>query len=396
MQFVRKNPDNVLFVEEETPAKKDHSRLFRRLAVVGVLLVVVIAALLILGSQGLLSAERIALKSFDAGKKKLDENLPFSLNGIKVSSVDAMGDCFCVLDELEYTIYSPEGNELCAFKHNMSSPVSVTSSRRALLYERGNYTFAVWTRKGELFRKTEKNAIITADMNARNEIITVTTDERALGVVTVYDKNGDEKLCWRSADRYVADAVLSPDGKRFAVLLLTVKNGETNTDVCFFDVGKTEPSATVSFEKETLFDLRVLDDDRFVAVGTESAVFFDGGRQTGVYRYTDELAFFTVADGEAALLFSPAAGETTLHGVTLDEKAAVTATFETADVSFFSATESGDLLLCGGAPTRLRRNGDTFKKEEVKLPPEAGETLRLTKVGGRLFALTVNGLFLAE
>ena len=408
MQFVKKNPpkeetDNLLFLEKDKKAvtktekeKKDRKRLIRRLSVIAALVAVLLCALVILGAKGWLSAERISLKMSDAQKgRTLDENLPLSMNGLKVTSLDGMEYCFGLLDDLEYTIYSPEANELYAYKHNMSSPVSVTNERRVLLYERGNRQLTVLTRKGILFEKTTEDPVVTADMNEKDQIIAVTRGERYLGQVRVYDKNGDEMLTWNSSDRYVVDAALSPDGKCFAALLLRVENGETSTDVCFFKTGRDEPFASASFDGKALFDLRALTDDVFAAVGTNETVLFENGKQTGVYSYgSRELSFFTVCAKEPALLFAPLPGETGCRGVTLGTRAEETASFTVKGADYFAGTQGGDLLLCeGGTAYRLKRDGKTYQSEKVKVSAETGSVLRLTEKDGRSLLLSLNGVF---
>ena len=365
-----------------------------RLAVIFLLVFIVTVSLFVAGYTGWLSAERIALKFIDAGKDKTaSDNLPMEMNGLKVFSVDDIGYCFGVLDELKYSIYSPECNLIYSFSHNMSSPVTVSSERRVLMYESGNYRLLVFSRKGEEFSKIMDNEVITADMNVKNQVAVATLNDRYLGQVTVFDSSGNEVLTWYSADSYVTDVALSEDGKRFAVTLLRVENGEEISRVCIFEIGETEPSADFSFEGETVFEVRRLGESGFLTVGTSSAAFFNGASEmTGKYQYGGEsLTHFTVAGSDAFFVFDPEDGTGNLTAVTVnpsgDEKARTV--LETAE--YVCGAEDGRVYVCAGGAVTGYEAGESgeYRKFEVKTD---GQTIRVLPKGEKMLILSIGGI----
>lgn len=399
----RESGDNVVFMEDGKAAS-GHS--FRdavkslsphKLAALGLLAVVILLIIAVAGASGWLSAERIALKFTDMGKgRTAAENLPLEMNGLKVSEVDDIGYCFGVLDELKYTVYSPECNQLYSFTHNMSEPVTVSSEKRVIMYERGNYKIVAFSRKGELFTKTMENAVITADMNEKNEIAVATVSDRYLGQVTLLDSSGNERLTWYSADNYITDVCLSADGKQFAVSLLRVENGDEISRVCIFNVGETQAAADHAFDGETVFDIR-RQGDGFLAVGTSSAAFFGADAEmTGQYSYDGlTLSRFTVAEGNAVLVFDPRDGSGELSVEIIDPKGEKAGAVSLDGADYICGSDDGSIFVCnGGAVTKYApTKEDGYSKISLKT---GGEVIKVLPKGEKLLILSIDGIDLTD
>lgn len=393
--------DNVVFVSNENGEIKRkklspaQTALIKKITVIGLLAVIVISALSIAGTTGWLSYERISLKFTDMFKgKSLEENTPIELNGLKVSDIDDIGYCFGVLDEFKYYVYSPECNLLYSFNHNMSAPITESSSKRVLMYERSNFKLKVFSRKGEVYEKNLENEIITADINEKNQVIVACAGERYLGEVKIFDSNGAEKLTWYSADNYITDAALSDDGKYFAVSLLRVENGETVSKIQVFKVGSAESITEQVFNGETFFDVRTINDG-FVYVGMTKTAFVNGnGEITATYGYeAATLSYFTVSESSVTLIFEPEA-DGKFSGVNIDSSAKTNYTFKEASVDGITAGKGTDIYVCrNGKVFKLSYNGEKMTRTEVGTD---GEAIKVLPKDEKLVILSISGINISE
>lgn len=390
--------DGTAAIPSERERKKRRGRI-RSLAVLGALMLVVISALCVTAAAGWLSAERISLYFYDSSKgKTAEENLPLVMNGLKVSHMDNIGYCFGVLDDRKYTIYSPACNLLYTYTHNMSSPVTVTSERRVLLYERGNYTATVFNRKGVLWSKTMEKEIISADMNKKNRVILATGSERYLSEVVLLNKEGEEIQTWYSSERYAVDVAVSPDGNSFAVALIRVVNGDEQAMVSLFRTGETGPREEYEFNGETIYDLRYLSDGTLMAVGTSTCAFFnDEMEMTGTYPYgTQSLSFFTNTKEHAVLFFAPEAGETTGTVLRLNTLAEEVEKARAEEAEFLTVDPNGRIYLCERDAVRTIEWVDgACQMATVPMGEEIGEVIQLLPTGDKTLILSIGGIYAA-
>ena len=394
--------DNVVFVSNENGEFKrkklspKQTALVKKITVIGLLAVIAISALSIAGASGWLSYERISLKFTDLFKgKSLEENTPIELNGLKVSDVDDIGYCFGVLDEFKYYVYSPECNLLYSFNHNMSSPVTESSSKRVLMYERGNYKIKVFSRKGDVFEKNLDNEIITADINSRNEVIVACNSERYLGEVKIFDSNGGEKLTWYSADNYITDAAISDDGRYFAVSLLRVENGETVSKTEVFKVGSTVALTEQVFSGETFFDVCAVNDG-FAYVGISKTVFTDkNGAIKATYSYGGKtLSHFAVSNSAVTLVFEPE-GENKYSAVNIDSSANTNYTFKETSLDGIVAGEDDEIFICQDGKVQKISLDSEGKPVKAEINTD-GEVIKVLPKDEKLVILSISGIDIAE
>jgi len=75
------------------------------------------------------------------------------------------------------------------------------------------------------------------------------------GAVTVYDHNGEKVIQISLSSTFVMDAILSPDCKTVAVVTMDQEGGVFTSQVLFYPVDKTEPSAQMNLDGITVLDL---------------------------------------------------------------------------------------------------------------------------------------------
>ena len=395
--------DNITYIDENGTATKAsdkrRTKHIRAAAIAGLLLTVALIALIIIKNSGWLSAERIALRAFDAGKKlTAQDNLPIEMNGLKVLSVDDIGYCVGVLDDIKYTLYSPEYNEICTYTHNLSFPTSVTTDRRALIFERGNRKLTVVSRKGVVSTRVTEFPIISADINKKNMTAVVTTADRYLGAAAVYNEEGDTLIEWFCPDNYITDIALSPDGRRFAVSLLRSENGVQISGVRIFNIGEENAAASFEFASDAILDIVYDSDGGLCAIGTSSAKFVNSKLEmTGIYDYgSDKLAFFDTSyrSGVCALVFEPQPGQTEYVCRMIKDDGQTECELKLTDPDFFTVSDGGDVYICREGKVYMYRrtktnDGISYSRREITASGEAVKVL--AKEAGAVI-LSIDGL----
>ncbi len=278
----------------------------RALITGGLAIVLALAAVWILFLRGSASMNSLAVAVEDLLQgKSYEENFPLDLDGMQVMDVNRFGPCFGLLTDVKYQIYSPHGNLLSEYQHNMHAPQVETSPTRAMLYERGNYRVVLHSRKQVEDELTLDQKIITACINDRNYYAIATESDRYLAQFSLYTPNGEALLTWYSSDNYIVDIAISPDAKKVAVALVQSQQGELRGGVYIFRTNNAEgPVQQYTYTDETILSVAWHSNSMLSAVGENKTYFYDGdGQTTGEYDYAgNTLAFFSQEEDDAVLL----------------------------------------------------------------------------------------------
>jgi len=97
------------------------------------------------------------------------------------------------------------------------------------------------------------------------------------GAVTVYDREGEKVIQISLSSTFVMDAAISPDCKTVAVVTVDQEGGRFTSQILFYPVNQTEPSARADLEGITVLDLDyesgllwILGEDRILTVDPSS------------------------------------------------------------------------------------------------------------------------------
>jgi WD40 repeat protein len=269
--------------KEAVRFKKKRHRLRRW---VFVLLIIVIAFVLYSYRDNLTpDALYISISDFFIGTSS-DNKFPIKIDGTSVQSAGLMGSNIALLTDTCFKIYSQNGNELVNHQHGYSNPAMVVTNKKAVIFDRGGKALIVYSRFKNEFDIKPEYAIVTADMNERGNLAIVTGTRGYIAELDVYDKNYNNIFKWYSAENYVVDVSISPDGQKAAVALINAENGDVKSSIYVFEFDKNEPLAKNTYKGTSFFSVKWQNNDALTAIGDDKTLFFNGnGKQTKEYNY---------------------------------------------------------------------------------------------------------------
>ena len=211
---------------------------------------------------------------------------PVKIDGTSVEAAGLMGSNIALLTDTCFNIYSQNGNELVSHQHGFSSPAMVVINNKAVVFDRGGTDLIVYSRYKNEFEIKPEYPIVTADMNERGDLAVVTGTRDYIAELDVYDKNYHNIFKWYSAENYVVDVSISPNGQKAAVALINAENGDVKSSIYVFEFDKDEPLAQNTYTGTSFFSVEWQSDDVLTAVGDDRTLFFNGnGKQTKEYNY---------------------------------------------------------------------------------------------------------------
>lgn len=392
------NPEEEKNTQKKHREKTKKHRILRKLPYAFIAALLIFAAVVLLSVRQGITVETVKVSVSDFFKgESLDKNYPIKTNGLKVETIEKIGDSIGVLNDVRLSIYSPRGRLTNEIQHNMIEPRMITSKTRALIFEHGNRKIIVASLTKNILTKQYESEILAADMNIRNNFAVALLGDRYLSEVHIYNSDGDEKLAWYSADNYVLSVSISPNSSQFAVALFNTVNGDNVGSVYIIDVKNADkPLAQFNYEGETIYSVKYTDDGTLTAIGDTATYFYDEeGKTIGEYAYDgEEISYFDLGIGKSICLGLTQVDGTN-HIISVDKTGEIIAqmTFS-GDIDYLSSEKDGIYLISESKIYAYSQNKNElvldFTLEDIQGP------IRLVSRGGRLFVLTQDGIQMAE
>lgn len=156
-----------------------------------------------------------------------------------------LGDQLAVLSDSSLRLLNKDGGETWSALVNMSSPALAQGGDRVAAYDIGGRELYVLDQRGELLHLTlaAEEPLISATLNGRG-MLAVTTEKKGLkGWVGVYNADMELVFEFNSAQRFVADACVTGDGRTLAAVTLGQENGVFVSRVVLYNLTEKEPFA---------------------------------------------------------------------------------------------------------------------------------------------------------
>lgn len=156
-----------------------------------------------------------------------------------------LGDQLAVLSDASLRLLDGDGGETWSAPVNMSVPTLACGGNRVAAYDIGGRELYVLDRGGEILHLTAdpEEPLISAALNDRG-MLAVTAEKKGLkGWVGVYDEDMELVFEFESAQRFVADACVTGDGKSLAAVTLGQENGVFVSRIVFYRLTEREPFA---------------------------------------------------------------------------------------------------------------------------------------------------------
>jgi hypothetical protein len=215
------------------------------------------------------AARRGSPESAEAERISLDEG-PGAILALSGGNLTA-------LSQNRFVLYDRAGRERVSRAVTFELPAITVAGNKVIAYDRAGETALVADHGG--IRAEYDFPVLTAAGNVRGQYILVTAESGYRSVAILHDTRDRPTYIWRSAERYIMAAALSPSGGRMAVAAVGQQGEAVSTLVTFLAPGRVEPLGAAEIIGELPL-AAYSPDNNHICILTESGVYFysgDGG-----------------------------------------------------------------------------------------------------------------------
>ncbi len=232
-----------------------------------------------------------------------ESNFPFDVSSRSNVSIGAMRDCWVMFSDTSITTYDASGETIQSVYAPYGTPTVETSSTRTLVYDMGGYSLMVISRRNEIYEKKLDNQILFAEIGEKGNIAVVTSTDKYVSYLTIYDKNGSEIFHWADGN-YIMAVALNDSGSGCAVASLYASGGILKTLVYVLDFNSTEIQAKSSAIETMALGIELTDDNEIWLVGSDAVYLLESDCTVGyTYEYTYDISGFSAEDDVCAVSF---------------------------------------------------------------------------------------------
>jgi len=235
----------------------------------------------------------------------------FPYGGGEDSAFAQVGEDLLVCSPSGIRLYTPDGSPYvdlpCQFEH----PTCAVSGATAVVYDAGGTELFVYRNRESVFTYTaeEGHTILSASLSAQGLLAIVLQSGGRRETVMAYDITFQPLMKVDLNNRFITDAVLSPDRGTLAVATAGQSEGSYDSQLYFYSLSRTQdstPDAVCPLGSGAV--LKLLWKDRTLQVLSEDALTLvrADGAMAGQYTFGGRFlkGFSLDADGFSALLLS--------------------------------------------------------------------------------------------
>ena len=256
-----------------------------------------------------------------------ETNFPFDVSSRSNVSIGAMRDCWVMFSDTSITTYDASGSVIRSVYAPYGTPTVETSSTRALVYDMGGYSLMVISRRNEIFEKKLDDQILFAEIGEKGNIAVITSTDKYVSYLTIYDKNGTEVFHWADGN-YIMAVAMNDSGSGCAVASLYASGGILKTLVYVLDFNSTEIQAKSSAIETLALDVEFTDDNEIWLVGSDAVYLLENDCTVSYsYDYVYDISGFSAVDDVCAISFEKPGSDECVVAVFkagLDEPAEIT------------------------------------------------------------------------
>lgn len=323
-----------LLEPKATPLKKKPNLLFRLLAFLTTL-ALMLGAVLLVANRDKLNLDGVrrwfsyrSLERTDSGQAE-----SFSYDGGSTNSFATLDGGLLVCSPSNIRLYSGGGTLYIDETVSMEQPVVDSNESSALVYDAGGRDLYVFSGKEQVFRQTldEGETLLSARLNDAGWMAVTAQESGFKGTVTVYDASFQPVLRIKLSSRFITDAVVSPDCKSVALLTVGAEGSQFESRLEFYRLSRSaedvEPDVQTSLGNNVSLDLRWTADGVWVLGESAVSLVSPDGSVSGTYSYTGRYlkGFSLGGDGRAVLLLGKYRAGSSADLVVVDGAGTVTA-----------------------------------------------------------------------
>lgn len=324
--------------KDANPSRKKEKRPNPVLRLLAFLLtvVMVLGAIFLIVNYDKLNFDSIkrwfAYRDLERGDSGQAESFPF--DGDSSSTFASLDGDLLVCSTTGVRLYSASGQVYVDRTVTMENPVAVAAGSTALAYDAGGQTLLACRNREEAFtlELAEDEKVLSADVNGKGWMVTVTQESGYKGVVTVYDSQFQPQMQVSLSSRFIMDAALSPDNSTVAVLTMGLTDGTFTSQVELYPTAgaasDASPQTTCTVGGQVILDM-TWDDSGIWALGEDEIYHLDDSAAlTGSYSYSDRYlkGFSLAGNGTAVLLLGKYRAGSTAELVVVDTQGEARAT----------------------------------------------------------------------
>ncbi|MBQ3085233.1 MAG: hypothetical protein IJC46_07290 [Clostridia bacterium] len=262
---MRKEEDEILeeIAEEEKneKAKDSRSRLTLRYVRYLLLLIMVMVSLIFLFAN----RDQITTDNFRRLMAKINMTFSASVedNGEVLFETANKGQTVVFKDGFAHAtveklvVTDRAGSEFQSSRLGYRNPILMANDRYVMAYDSGGTGVMIADSFSVLFEATMDNNIITADMAADGSLVVVTEGDGYLSKIYVYNSSFKEVYNYKSLNRYVLDAALSPKGDALAVACMNIDGAEIVSEILYFKLSEESMQWNTTFGEDPCVDLTI-------------------------------------------------------------------------------------------------------------------------------------------
>lgn len=306
---------------------KSPKKMMKKRIIVGICAVLVIVAALFSFTRPTGIGEWIKVKTSSAAA---GDGFPVSFSDSAASGIYREGNSLLTLGSTEIRCYNSNGGLIFSRLHGFTTPILRLSKMRFLTFDRGGNQYRIDTCAENVSTAKCDERIIDADIadNGNYVIATLSNSEKSL--VTVYDKSGNEKYKFHSADDYVSSVAISKNGKTVAINKISAKNGVISSEISLYSINSTEAKLKKSYENETVYLMSFCDNKTVRVISNKAIKFMNVGGDVKEKSYDGKtlVKYEFLKNGNTLLALAGASNSAQNTIVILSKSADVVTSFE--------------------------------------------------------------------
>lgn len=318
------------------------------------------------------------------------EGYPISLTGRNDYSFCPLGDGFSLLSDTYLYSYNENGGQNFALQHGYVHPMTVSNSKRVVIYDKGGHDFSLFNKTSEIFKQNiPDEVIVSVFLGSSEHTAVVTSGGRYSNVIYVYDGSGKWLYTQRFIDDNVMQVAFSDDNRFIYVTRVTSDNGDIVTKLSKYDItGDGTELWTQTISDCVTLSLSVNGGTLTVTGDSEIRTYnTDSGELIGNYSYQGTIENFdALSSKKAFVLDNYTDGGKKL--ILLDEKCEVTAQAEvSSDVKRIRVVDNSVVIMTESDITQYDYSLVSVKKTLLK-----DSYSDFIKVGGSILLMGYDSL----
>ncbi|MBQ6946872.1 MAG: hypothetical protein IJN42_02395, partial [Clostridia bacterium] len=233
------------------------------------------------------------------------------------ATVRSFKDGLAYLTPSSLTIMDNQGTVFMTTETGFSTPELLTSARYTVAYDRGGTDLLVTNSFAVVFEKTMTEKIVYITISDENYLSVITSGGGYKNSLYVYDSSFEEVYVWHSNDRYLLNALVSPDRKTVALVCYNTVSEETRAELVGIKLDAEEIAWSAPLTDLPL-DMCYKSNNQIALLFEDRLDFYSGKGSVG-HSYAFEKnflqAFSLERDHSLLVLSAGKLGDSTLYGI---------------------------------------------------------------------------------